>query len=191
MPAIIFSGSQDGVTPPNDNHLPIYNGLASSCKSFVSIIGGGHCYFANSNFNCDFGESTSSTGITITRAEQQTRTYSVLDSWFDYILKGNATAYSSYLSALDAMPGELISETTCQGLSIKESEIEYRFYPNPVNETLVIENPNGNEVTIEVMNLLGELILKTKTSTLVDLSSLKTGFYTLRINGFNYTIIKD
>jgi len=191
VPAIIFSGSQDGVTPPNDNHLPIYNGLASSCKSFVSIIGGGHCYFANSNFNCDFGESTSSTGITITRAEQQTRTYSVLDSWFDYILKGNATAYSSYLSALDAMPGELISETTCQGLSIKESEIEYRFYPNPVNETLVIENPNGNEVTIEVMNLLGELILKTKTSTLVDLSSLKTGFYTLRINGFNYTIIKD
>jgi hypothetical protein len=60
-----------------------------------------------------------------------------------------------------------------------------------VNETLVIENPNDNEVTIEVMNLLGELILKTKTSTLVDLSSLKTGFYTLRINGFNYTIIKD
>lgn len=191
VPAIIFSGSQDGVTPPNDNHLPIYNGLASSCKSFVSIIGGGHCYFANSNFNCDFGEATSSTGITITRTEQQTRTYSVLDPWFDYILKGNATAYSSYLTALDAMTGELISETTCQGLSIKENEIEYRFYPNPVNEKLVIENPNGNELTIEVMNLLGELILKTKTSSLVDLSSLKTGFYALRINGFNYTIIKD
>jgi dienelactone hydrolase len=191
VPAIIFSGSQDGVTPPNDNHLPIYNGLASSCKSFVSIIGGGHCYFANTNFNCDFGETTSSTGITITRAEQQTRTYSVLDSWFDYILKGNATAYSSYLSALDAMPGELISETTCQGLSIKESEIEYRFYPNPVNETLVIENPNGKELTIEVVNLLGELVLTTKTSSLVDLSGLKSGFYTFRINGVNYTIIKD
>lgn len=191
VPAIIFSGSQDGVTPPNDNHLPIYNGVASSCKSFVSIIGGGHCYFANSNFNCDFGETTSSTGITITRAEQQTKTYSVLDPWFDYILKGNSTAYSSYLTALDAMPGELISETTCQGLSIKENEIEYRFYPNPVSEKLVIENPNGNEVTIEVMNLLGELILKTKTNSLVDLSSLKTGFYALRINGFNYTIIKD
>lgn len=192
VPAIIFSGSQDGVTPPNDNHLPIYNGLASSCKSFVSIIGGGHCYFANSNFNCDFGEATSSTGITITRTDQQTRTYSVLDPWFDFILKGNSTAYSSYLIALDAMPGDLISETTCQGLSIKENEIAYRFYPNPVNEQMVIENLNGNELTIEVMNLLGEQILRTKTTnSLVDLSSLKTGFYTLRINGLNYSIIKD
>jgi dienelactone hydrolase len=191
VPAIIFSGSQDGVTPPVDNHTPIYNGLASVCKSFVNIVGGGHCYFASTNFNCDFGETTSSTGISITRAEQQAKTYSVLDPWFDYILKGNSNSYSNYTTALNAMPGELISETTCQGLSIKENEIEYRFYPNPVNEKLVIENPNGNELTIEVMNLLGELILKTKTSSFVDLSSLKTGFYALRINGLNYTIIKD
>ncbi len=191
VPTIIFSGSQDGVTPPNDNHLPIYNGLASSCKSFVSIIGGGHCYFANTNFNCDFGETTSSTGITITRSEQQTKTYSVLDPWFDYILKGNSNSYTNYLTALNAMPGELISETTCQGLSLDEKEISYRFYPNPVIEQLLIDNPNGNELTIEIVNLLGQLVLQEKTSSLVDVSGLKTGFYTLRINGINYTIIKD
>ena len=59
VPAVIYSGSSDGVTPPADHHIPIYNGLSSDCKTFVSIIGGAHCYFANSNVNCDFGEATS------------------------------------------------------------------------------------------------------------------------------------
>ena len=35
------------------------------------------------------------------------------------------------------------------------------------------------------------IIELSKTSSFVDMSSLKTGFYALRINGLNYTIIKD
>ena len=49
VPALILSGSQDGVTPPTDHHIPIYNNLSSDCKTFISISGGGHCYFANPN----------------------------------------------------------------------------------------------------------------------------------------------
>jgi hypothetical protein len=56
VPALIFSGSSDGVTPPAEHHIPIYQGIASTCKPFVSITGGAHYYFANSNFNCDFGK---------------------------------------------------------------------------------------------------------------------------------------
>ena len=113
VPALIFSGSSDGVTPPSEHHLPIYNAITSGCKSFVSIIGGAHCYFANSNFNCDFGEGTSSTGISITRAEQQTRTYSILDPWLDYILMGNCSSYSAYQDALLASPATLQAQSTC------------------------------------------------------------------------------
>jgi predicted dienelactone hydrolase len=65
VPAIIFSGVQDGVTPPDEHHIPIYDGLSSACKTFVNVVGGAHCYFANTNFNCDFGEVTASTGISI------------------------------------------------------------------------------------------------------------------------------
>lgn len=191
VPAIIFSGSQDGVTPPNDNHLPIYDGLASSCKSFVSLIGGGHCYFANTNFNCDFGETTSSTGITITRTEQQTRTYSVLDPWLDYILKGNSAAYSTYLTALDAMPTEIVSQTTCQALAIDEMEMDFHFYPNPANDKLTIENPTNQELSVEVYNLLGSLVLSKKVQSEVDLSVLKSGFYQLKINSTVYSIVKE
>ncbi|MEN9400457.1 MAG: hypothetical protein RL632_1560, partial [Bacteroidota bacterium] len=113
VPAIIFSGSSDGVTPPADHHIPIYNGLISTCKTFVSVVGGGHCYYANTNFNCDFGETTSSTGISITRAQQQARTFSLLDPWLEYMLKDNCDAYTQFSNVQDDSPSTLAVQTTC------------------------------------------------------------------------------
>ena len=115
VPALVFSGSSDGVTPPEDHHIPIYQGLTSSCKSFVSITGGAHCYYANANFNCDFGESTSSQNVSITRTEQQTAMYSVLDPWLDFKLKGICDAYGAFLLAIQSSPGT-INETSCPSL---------------------------------------------------------------------------
>lgn len=113
VPALIFSGGQDGVTPAIDHHIPIYTNLASDCKSFVNVVGGAHCYFANSNFNCDFGESTSSSGISITRAEQQTRTFSLLDPWLAYTLKEDCAAYTTFLNLSGATPSQLLTQSTC------------------------------------------------------------------------------
>lgn len=115
VPALIFSGSSDGVTPPADHHIPIYQGLTSTCKSFVSITGGAHCYYANTNFNCDFGESTSSPSISITRAEQQTATFTVLDPWLDFKLKGICDSYAAFLLATQSTPGT-VNETSCPNL---------------------------------------------------------------------------
>lgn len=112
VPALIFSGSSDGVTPPADHHIPIYNGLGSTCKNFVSISGGGHCYFANTNFNCDFGESTSSSGISISRSQQQSITYSLLDPWLEYTLKDDCQALSLFITQLSAVSG-ITGSTTC------------------------------------------------------------------------------
>ena len=112
VPALVFSGTADGVTPPADHHIPIYQGLTSTCKSFVSITGGAHCYYANTNFNCDFGESTSSANISITRAEQQTVMYSILDPWLDYKLKGICDSYSAFLLAIQSTPGT-VNQTSC------------------------------------------------------------------------------
>lgn len=115
VPALIFSGSADGVTPPIDHHIPIYDGLNSSCKSFVSISGGAHCYYANTDFNCDFGESVSSTGISITRAQQQTAVYGILDPWLDFKLKGICESYAAFLLAINSQPGTS-NETICPQL---------------------------------------------------------------------------
>ncbi|MFK7787283.1 MAG: T9SS type A sorting domain-containing protein [Crocinitomicaceae bacterium] len=92
VPALVFSGSGDAVTPATDHHLPIYNATASSCKNYVDITGGAHCYYANSNFNCDFGEGTSGGNITITRSEQHQILFDIVTPWLDYKLKGDCSA---------------------------------------------------------------------------------------------------
>jgi pimeloyl-ACP methyl ester carboxylesterase len=118
VPSLVFSGGQDGVTPPPDHHIPIYDGLGSFCKTFVNIVGGAHCYFANTNFNCDFGEATSSSGISISRTDQQTRTYSLLDPWLDYYLQGNCAAYDQFMNLLDDNPTTIIAESSCAVSSV-------------------------------------------------------------------------
>ena len=117
VPSIVFSGSSDGVTPPAQHHIPMYDGVTTTCKSFVSIIGGAHCYFANTNFNCDFGESTSSTGISISRTVQQNTTYTILDPWLDYNLKDICAAYEAFQLYLASTPGTN-TQTTCPSIPV-------------------------------------------------------------------------
>lgn len=164
VPALIFSGSQDGVTPAADHHTPIYQGLNSSCKTFVSILGGGHCYYANTNFNCDFGESTSSTGISITRAQQQQRTYSVLDPWLDYTLRENCEAYAIFVNATVAT--SFLSESNCSvglfpviselfnTLTSSVSGISYQWYLNgntlPNSNTIAFTATETGSYTVQV-----------------------------------------
>jgi len=146
VPALIFSGTADGVTPPAEHHIPIYNGLASSCKNFVNITGGGHCYYAGTNFNCDFGEGTSSPNISITRDVQQQLTYAILDPWLDFILKGNCESYTTFQNAL-SNTSVTTGQTTCptvQTVSISPNNailtasttgVSYQWYlgENPIN----------------------------------------------------------
>jgi len=101
LPSLILSGEQDGVTPPVDHHIPMYNNLASNCKTIIHVIGGAHCYFANSNFNCDFGESTSSTGISITRQEQHEVTFDFVNLWLDYTLKADCNDFATFDDSLN------------------------------------------------------------------------------------------
>jgi len=100
VPAVILSGSQDGVTPPVNHHIPMYDSLASNCKTFINVVGGAHCYFANTNFNCDFGESTSSNGISITRTQQHQVTFDFLNLWLDYTLKYDCNAFDVFNDSL-------------------------------------------------------------------------------------------
>lgn len=100
VPALVMSGTQDGVTPPVDHHIPIYDSLGSSCKTILHITGGAHCYFANTNFNCDFGEATSSTGISISRSEQQDISEDMYSIWLDFYLKQNCSAYNQFQDSL-------------------------------------------------------------------------------------------
>ena len=109
--ALILSGSSDGVTPPATNHQPIYNNLASTCKTFLSITNGSHCYFANSNFNCDFGELTTGTG-SLSRAAQQDITSDYVNLWLAFELKSSCVSWDEFLDSL-AVSTRVVEQQSC------------------------------------------------------------------------------
>ena len=112
VPSLIFSGVQDGVTPPVDHHIPMYNSLASTCKTILNVIGGAHCYFANTNTACDFGESTSSNGISISRVQQHQVTFDFVNLWLDYTLKNKCGAFTAFQDSV-ATSARINSSQTC------------------------------------------------------------------------------
>ena len=100
VPSLVFAGSSDDVTPENVHQIPIFDALATESKSYVSITGGGHCYFANFNFNCNLGEIGSSGNITVTRQEQQQTTSDFANLWLDYFLKNDCNAKTIFQDSL-------------------------------------------------------------------------------------------
>ena len=97
-PTMILSGTSDGVTPPNDNHIPIYDALASSCKYFVPITNGSHCYFASNTVICTLGEIIPGS---LNAEDQRQASYAVCHPWFDYFLKDDCNAWDDFQTALN------------------------------------------------------------------------------------------
>ena len=92
VPVLVLAGSQDCVTPPASNQVPMYNAVPSGCKAYVELTGGGHCNFANSNFNCSFGELTCGGAGSLGRPAQQALAQQYTLLWLDRYLKDDAQA---------------------------------------------------------------------------------------------------
>ncbi|TXB65373.1 T9SS type A sorting domain-containing protein [Vicingus serpentipes] len=165
VPSVVFSGSNDGVTPAADHHTPMYDNLASNCKTFINVLGGGHCYFANTNTNCDFGESTSSTGISITREEQQDIAQDLTNLWLDYMLKGDCDAFDyfqdslanstriSHLQECAVNPTPIIADNSGD-LTSSTTGVSYQWYldgnPIPASNSQTITATQDGDYTVEV-----------------------------------------
>lgn len=100
IPALVIAGQNDCVAPPAQHQVPMYDSLASACKAYVEITGGGHCYFAESNFNCSFGEGTCTPNPTITRADQQDAAQDMALLWLDYYLKDDCPAWDDFQDSI-------------------------------------------------------------------------------------------
>jgi pimeloyl-ACP methyl ester carboxylesterase len=188
VPVLVFSGSEDAVTPPAEHHLPIYNATASECKYFLSLVGGGHCYFANTNTNCDFGELVS--GLpTMNRATQQGLMNQFLLPWLDWHLKDNQEAaleFQLYLQSVLLI--DYLSE--CVVLSAENVEsIELNLYPNPTTGYLIFEFQTVETLKnaeIQIFSIDGKLLKNIEVRELnsgfvLPISNLTTGVYHLNL----------
>jgi choice-of-anchor B domain-containing protein len=74
------------------------------------------------------------------------------------------------------------------GLGITEAQqIQFSVYPNPSESDITITSANNPISTVEIYNVLGQLVLNLNFSDNfsenIDISSLRSGLYLIKING--------
>lgn len=113
VPTLTLAGANDCVTPLADHAGPIYNGIGSKCKTLVIITGASHCQFAESNFNCNFGEVTCSPGPAISRAQQHATQANYYVTFLNKYLKGSCSPSSDFDAVLAIGGGASSIQRTC------------------------------------------------------------------------------
>ena len=192
IPALIFSGGNDCVTPPATNQIPMYSGLTSLCKTYISITGGSHCQMANSNGFCSIGEGTCSPAPTITRSVQHAKLFSYLITWLNYQLKGDCSQGNVFDLQIvsDAAITYQKNCIQCNSLQIGEvgTELEELFlFPNPVNDFISIKGIFQKDYIIQVFDSNSKLIFNQKFKELLtlDTSVISSGIYFYEISDAN------
>jgi len=198
IPSLVFSADLDCVTPPATNQVPMYDSLASDCKVFINIKGGGHCYFADYNFICSVGE-VGCASFTITREQQHKTVVDFLVPYLNYYLKKNSLGWTVFNDSLHYSPRITYMEScTTAGIPDPGRLDQFVISPNPVHDKLTVTSGSGQDrvARIVVRSLTGSIVLTRyekdetgTTSTEVDLSFCKAGAYFLEITGRNGMIM--
>lgn len=195
IPALIFAGANDCVTPSSSNQVPMYNGLSSACKTLISIVGGSHCQMSNANAFCSFGESTCSPSPTITRSVQHTILFNYLLPWLDFQLKLNC-AQGAYFDSQIVSDAAITYQKNCiQCNVLNYNEInpqsnEIVLFPNPTKDSITIKGLPLNEYAIKITDGNAKVILQQKfvESCTIDISKFSAGIYYYSVIGSNKEI---
>ena len=191
MPALVFSGGDDCVTPPANHQIPMYDSLASNCKTFISIIDGSHCQFASNNFNCNLGEGTCNPVPAITRAAQQSTTFSLLLPWLNFYLKNNSGSGVQFQNSL-ANPVGFSSQQNCSltqttALETLQKE-EIHLYPNPATKHIRLQLGTDSAENIQISSMDGKVLISQSNysnNEEISVAQLPVGIYVVRVKTKN------
>lgn len=183
-PTLVFSGERDAVTPPASNHLPMFEGCGSTCKVFVNVLGGAHCYFAQTNFLCDFGETTSGSNPSISRAEQQDIFYDVAELFLRSACQSDENAWISLgdsVTTSNRIEGQIICDSGVILADQEPSKTKVLIFPQPAFDQLFISSKLNGYLTYSIYDLQGRKLLqgRTKDDQFIDISKLNSGMYSL------------
>ncbi len=185
VPTLVFAGSADCITPIPQHQGPMYSAAAAPCKAYVNIQGGGHCHFANYNFNCSFGELTCGSA-TISRAAQHAVVNDFAGLWLDHFLKGDANAFTTFSDSV-AGSSRVIAELNCisTGLDASVPNGAVRVFPVPTKGELNVVGISG-PATVQVLDLAGRVMMneqRWESDGRLLLEDLPAGRYHLYITG--------
>ena len=175
---MVISGSADGVTSPEEHHIPLHEALVSStCRSFVEVLDGGHCGFADAGTSCDLGELFFAG---MSRDEFQAHAFEMVVLWLRAHLMDD-------ISALDAMQSYDLSEDAVEVSLICElSEVPtvvntIEVWPNPTSEALFFSGLTADDV-VTAFDLQGrKLALDWQRIDALDVSRWPQGMVVIQI----------
>ena len=157
---LVFSGSEDAVTPPGDNHQPIFDGT-NGCKTFVSLTGGSHCGFIDSGTLCDFGEPL---GGSLPRADQQEAYLTLMTAWLRYFLNAECVEalYTDYVTSHSFVSADPLATCMLCGNIEDSNKIGMRLMPNPSNGIFEVQWKEEVFQFVEILDATGRSILREK-----------------------------
>ncbi len=161
--ALMFAGSLDCVTPPQNHQIPIYTNLESECRTLITLTGASHCQFAEYNFYCSLGEGGCD-DPTITRTQQHATVDHFLLPWLDAVLKDDLAAWDLFQQRLEEST-QVTYEQDCPPPASAPALADriaggVAAYPNPFRETSTIRftTAAGGPVRLEIFDASGRLV---------------------------------
>jgi dienelactone hydrolase len=181
--SLIFSGSEDAVTPPADNHQPIYDS-SNGCKTFVTLTGGSHCGYIDAGTLCDFGEPL---GGSLARADQQEAYLTMMTAWLRYFLNAECVEalYTDYVTNHAFVSAEPLAACMLCGNVTNPERNGLNVFPNPNQGTFSIQWKNEMFNTVELFDATGKLVLKhviLQQGFFNETEKLKPGIYWLKLS---------
>ena len=173
VPLLIISGQNDTTAPVNEHANVHYQYTPTSTpKALYEIQDGDH-------FVGNYPESANNYVGKIVLA--WLNNFLIGDECYYPLLLENPEFASQYIHNLES-------------LSLMEDDISnFSFYPNPVNDYLIIKSDYLDPVKYSIINNFGQKIISGKISNStykIDLAMLETGFYYMKIKSWTYKILK-
>ncbi|MBK6641803.1 MAG: T9SS type A sorting domain-containing protein [Bacteroidetes bacterium] len=199
-PAVVFAGGEDCVAP---DQMPLYNNLASSCKTYVHLDDASHCNFAQGAGTCTGSEVLCGGFPTSYQNTNHKTTYLVV-SFLRYYLKSNAPALAKFEWKLQRK-ANLSYIMNCNSMArvggfdqtIEESEdmviTDLKLYPNPVlsgnQVNLSIPSDEETVATVMVTNMIGQTIMTEQLFLDEDANQISLGVDRIKPGYYFVTII--
>ncbi len=178
-PTLVFAATEDCVTPPATNQQPMYDAI-EPCKALVNITGGGHCYFGDPNFLCQFGETTCGPSLSITRAEQHDVVTDLATLWLDHYLRNDLASGQAFADSM-AATARAATQYTCLSTGATDVErLDIAAWPVPANDLLQV-GPLPPNASFRIVDVSGRLYRVLRTTGGLDVTMLANGTYHLQV----------
>ena len=125
--------------------------------------------------------------------------YIVIGNFFDdthtdtFLIKNVVTDTTALKRSYYYIDDISVTRDSLSGISENNDGKEINLYPNPLKERISIDCINRQNLSLSICNIFGELVLKRELKEYkneIDLSSLPTGIYIIKVTGSDWTVQK-